>query len=120
MKRGATEEGRIPMELRVAIAENLKKLMRIAPDGFQTAAGLGDKAKVGRRTIDRLRNPQKYPELAPTLGSLVAIATALERDVWELLLPARKAAIQDKPTTSVLNNSALRNSGRKDKGRRTS
>lgn len=88
------------MELRLVIADNLKRFMRIAePPELRTSKGLGLEAKIGRRTVDRMRNPQQYPEHAPNLVNLVAIAAALERDVWELMLPKRKALVQQSDVT---------------------
>lgn len=88
MKRG---EESVPMELRETIATNLRHFMGLAEDEkLKKALDLAAAAGVGRRTINRLLNPQEYPKHAPRLSSLVALADILQIEPADLLVRRRK------------------------------
>lgn len=82
------------MELRLVIASNLKRLMDQADDEeLRRAKILAAKAGLGRRTINRLLNPEEYPGYAPNLETLVILAEKLQAEPWEFLLPKRQPAV---------------------------
>ena len=87
-------EAKIPMELRLVIASNLKRLMEQADDEeLRRAKILAARAGLGRRTINRLLNPAEYPGYAPNLETLVILADKLQAEPWEFLLPKRQPAL---------------------------
>lgn len=78
---------KIPMELREVIADNLHRAMQNAKEeSLKKARSFGEEASVGRRTVNRLLNPAKYPEHAPNLETLVMLAQRLGIETWELLI----------------------------------
>jgi transcriptional regulator with XRE-family HTH domain len=81
MEKPVPEEEDIPESLRADIAANLMTHMARAPKELQSDEGLGEKAGVSYKTVQRLR----LAKSRPNLGSLCRIADALGIPVWQLL-----------------------------------
>jgi transcriptional regulator with XRE-family HTH domain len=80
-----------PMELKIIISENLRRLMKHAEDErLREDKGLAIKAGVSSKTVQRLRLAQSNPNYKPALDSLFRLAHALDIEVWELLRPHKR------------------------------
>lgn len=115
----AKPEPTIPMELKEVIAANINRLAEKSDDKeLRRATVLATKSGLGRKTINRLLKPEKYPKYAPNLQTLIALSGTLEADLWEFLLPRRQPTLTGVNHTKHQGNiphESLRN--RKLKGR---
>lgn len=69
----------LPATLRVIVAANIERLM--TQKDIPSSAVLANLAKVGRKTVDRLRSAHR----AAQLDTVEAVAKALNVEAWELL-----------------------------------
>jgi hypothetical protein len=91
MSKGDKEdEGAVPMELRLVIAQNVQRYIPVEIE--VQVAKLG---KFNPKTITRLRHPGSYPGHGVTVGSLVKLsvglklASAIDIEPWEWLRALR-------------------------------
>lgn len=119
MTKGGHTPKEVP-EFRRLLADNLSQLMRRAAidergNDLRKAAGLAKAAGVDRKTIDRMRRPEKHPS-SPNLDSVVAVFGVLGKEPWEILLPMKRTTpVIDGHQAASNNGSAVRNTGQKAK-----
>lgn len=104
------------MDMRRLIAENLNRMMRTAEKPKNTARGLAAAAGIGRRTVDRIRKPVEG-DMPPSLSTLVALANALEAEVWHLLITGRQPAVRNHHGSRQENVETTNETKRHKKGR---
>lgn len=85
------QKRKAPHALRGLVAANVRRFMGRPGSGAPGPAELGKKAKVGKRTINRLLGSEN----SATLDTIEAVADALGVFPYELLLPSRGFVVEE-------------------------